>query len=140
MPRTKKVQDEPKLLSDTIDMNASIDYEKLGDLATPIPENDSADAPRKRRGRPAKKATAEEESVPPTAKEPAKEPAVEVSKRETEKVNNENAEKTEKAENKPASEQNSEKESAPNKDNQQPAGQNNRPNNNNVSNWMFGVP
>ena len=55
MPRTKKVQDEPKLLSDTIDLDKSIDYEKLGDLAAPIPGVDAAEGAPKRRGRPARK-------------------------------------------------------------------------------------
>ena len=71
MPRTKKVQDEPKLLSDTIDLDKSIDYEKLGDLAEPIPGVDTADGAPKRRGRPARKpknadaeAPAAEESAP----------------------------------------------------------------------------
>ena len=61
MPRQKKVQEEPQLLSDSIDINASIDYEKLGDLAKPIPGVDAVDSTRKRRGRPKKQA--DEESV-----------------------------------------------------------------------------
>ena len=51
MPRQKKVQDEPQLLSDSVDLNATIDYEKLGDLASPIAEVDEAKSPRKRKGR-----------------------------------------------------------------------------------------
>lgn len=62
MPRQKKVQDEPQLLSDSVDLNTSIDYEKLGDLAKPIPGVDAADTTRKRRGRPTKKQASEESS------------------------------------------------------------------------------
>ena len=63
MPRQKKVQEEPQLLSDSVDLNASIDYEKLGDLASPIPGVDAAETPRKRKGRPAKKQENVEEKV-----------------------------------------------------------------------------
>ena len=66
MPRTKKVQ-EPQLLSDSVDLNATIDYEKLGDLASPIPEVDSSESPRKRRGRPKKNAEEGQASTPEVA-------------------------------------------------------------------------
>ncbi len=49
VPRQKKVQDEPQLLSDTIDLNSPIDYEKLGDLAQPIPSAEGAEPQPKRR-------------------------------------------------------------------------------------------
>ena len=74
MPRQKKVQDEPQLLSDTVDLNTPIDYEKLGDLAQPIPAAEGADSQHKRRGRTTKK-TAEnaKEKVEKEAKAPEKE-------------------------------------------------------------------
>ena len=70
MPRQKKVQDEPKLLSDSVDLNATIDYEKLGDLASPIPEVDQSESPRKRRGRPKKGAEEGSASTPTEAPAP----------------------------------------------------------------------
>ena len=77
MPRQKKVQEEPQLLSDSIDINASIDYEKLGDLAKPIPGVDAADSSRKRRGRPKKQAGEEavHEDSPKVEVAPSEAPA-----------------------------------------------------------------
>jgi len=74
VPRTKKVQDEPKLLSDTIDLDKSIDYEKLGDLAEPIPGVDTADGAPKRRGRAPKKAKNAEAEVPAAEESAPKQP------------------------------------------------------------------
>ena len=76
MPRQKKVQDEPQLLSDTIDLNTPIDYEKLGELAQPIPSAEGAETQPKRRGRPSRKAAdASEPKESAKAKETAPEPA-----------------------------------------------------------------
>ena len=81
MPRQKKVQDEPQLLSDTVDLNTPIDYDKLGDLAQPIPTAEGADAQHKRRGRPTKKAAenvkekAEKETKAPEKEKAAPAPA-----------------------------------------------------------------
>ena len=81
MPRQKKVQDEPQLLSDTVDLNTPIDYDKLGDLAQPIPSAEGADAQHKRRGRPTKKAAenvkekAEKETKAPEKEKAAPAPA-----------------------------------------------------------------
>ena len=78
MPRQKKVQDEPQLLSDTIDLNSPIDYEKLGDLAQPIPSAEGAEPQPKRRGRPSKKtAEAPEPKESSKTKQPASEQAPE---------------------------------------------------------------
>ena len=76
MPRQKKVQDEPQLLSDPIDLNTPIDYEKLGELAQPIPSAEGAETQPKRRGRPSRKAAdASEPKESAKAKETAPEPA-----------------------------------------------------------------
>jgi len=78
VPRQKKVQDEPQLLSDTIDLNSPIDYEKLGDLAQPIPSAEGAEPQPKRRGRPSKKtAEAPEPKESSKTKQPASEQAPE---------------------------------------------------------------
>ena len=78
MPRQKKVQDEPQLLSDTIDLNSPIDYEKLGDLAQPIPSAEGAESQPKRRGRPSKKtAETSEPKESSKTKQPASEQAPE---------------------------------------------------------------
>ncbi len=78
MPRQKKVQDEPQLLSDTIDLNSPIDYEKLGDLAQPIPSAEGAEPQPKRRGRPSKKtAEAPDPKESSKTKQPASEHAPE---------------------------------------------------------------
>ena len=94
MPRQKKVQDEPQLLSDSVDLNTSIDYEKLGDLAKPIPGVDAADTTRKRRGRPTKKQASEESSqdeAPKSDAAKAEVPAAKAEIAETKKSENDDS-------------------------------------------------
>ena len=124
MPRQKKVQDEPQLLSDTIDLNSPIDYEKLGDLAQPIPSAEGAEPQPKRRGRPSKKtAEAPEPKESSKTKQPASEQAPEPAPAAVESAPSEP--KAEKAE---APADTTKPEADPNKG-AQANGQNNPPNN-----------
>jgi len=124
VPRQKKVQDEPQLLSDTIDLNSPIDYEKLGDLAQPIPSAEGAEPQPKRRGRPSKKsAEAPDPKESSKTKQPASEQAPEPAPAAVESAPSEP--KAEKAE---APADTTKPEADPNKG-AQANGQNNPPNN-----------